>query len=60
MVSLRKVLMNSTVKEPYKDVESCISFINNPSIFPPKTDFEYSSLAYSLINRSIEKASGQS
>ena len=46
-------------KEHYKDVESVISFINDPLIFPPNADFEYSSLAYSLINRIIEKVSCQ-
>lgn len=49
------------IKAHYKDVESGLSlFINDPLIFPPNTDYEYSSLAYSLISRIIEKVSGQS
>uniref|UniRef100_A0A7M6DQF5 Beta-lactamase-related domain-containing protein n=1 Tax=Clytia hemisphaerica TaxID=252671 RepID=A0A7M6DQF5_9CNID len=34
-------------------------FINDPLIYQPGTDYEYSSLAYSLVSRIIEETSGQ-
>ena len=44
----------------YKNVKDGLElFINDPLIYQPGTDYEYSSLAYSLVSRIIEEASGQ-
>lgn len=44
----------------YKKVQDGLAlFQDDPLIYKPGTDFEYSSLAYSLVSRIIEESSGK-
>ena len=48
------------IQTNYKSVESGLSlFQDDPLIYKPGSDYEYSSLAYSLVSRIIEEASGK-
>ena len=48
------------VKKHFQNVkDGLVLFENDPLIFKPGTDYEYSSLAYSLVSRIIEETSGK-
>ena len=48
------------IKDHYKTVEEGLSlFLDDPLIFKPGEDYEYSSLAYSVISHVIELVSGK-
>ena len=48
------------IKEHYNTVEDGLAlFQDDPLIYQPGYDYEYSSLAYSLVSRSIETVSGK-
>jgi len=48
------------IKEHYKTIEEGLQlFQDDPLIYKPGADYEYSSLAYSLISRTIEEVSGK-
>jgi len=48
------------IKEHYNTVEDGLKlFQNDPLVYKPDTDYLYSSLAYSVVSRIIEKVTGQ-